>query len=62
MGMLNAGRVVHHKIHLTESNYTDPSIAYGFENLMLLCQHCHEEVHKGTKPYKWDADGNLIER
>ena len=62
MGILNAGRVVHHKVHLTEQNCTNPDIAYGFDNLMLLCQSCHEEVHRGKKTYSFDADGRLVER
>lgn len=61
-GIINAGRVVHHKIHLTEENCRDPRIAYGFDNLELLCQACHEEEHKGIKNYKFDAQGNVIEK
>lgn len=60
-GILNAGRVVHHITELTPQNYTDPAIAYGFDNLMLLCQACHEEVHRGKKRYVWDKDGRLVE-
>lgn len=62
MGILNAGRVVHHKVELTPQNYTDPAIAYGFDNLMLVCQECHEQIHKGVKPYRWTTDGKLIEK
>lgn len=61
-GILSAGRVVHHIIHLTEENCHDPQIAYGFDNLMLLCQSCHESVHRGAKPYKFDSAGNVIPR
>ena len=60
-GLINAGRVVHHIIPLTEKNCSDPKIAYGFDNLMLLCQSCHELVHRGSKPYKFDTNGRLIE-
>lgn len=60
LGIITAGRVVHHKIELTEKNYKDEKIAYGFDNLMLLCQSCHEQVHKGKKPYKFDAEGNIV--
>lgn len=62
MGIINAGRVVHHKVELTPQNYTDPAIAYGFDNLMLVCQECHEQIHKGVKPYRWTTDGKLIEK
>lgn len=61
-GIINAGRVVHHIKHLTEENCTDPKIAYGFDNLKLLCQSCHEEIHRGIKNYKFDAQGNIIEK
>lgn len=58
-GIINAGRVVHHKIPLTEKNMHDPAIAYGFDNLMLVCQSCHEQIHRGVRRYKFDADGNI---
>lgn len=58
-GLLTAGRVVHHKTHLTLQNYTDPEIAYGFQNLMLLCQACHEEIHKGKSRYRFSEDGHV---
>lgn len=40
----------------------DDSLAYGFDNLMLLCQSCHEEIHKGKRQYKFDAMGNVVEK
>lgn len=61
-GIINAGRVVHHKTFLTEKNVSDPSIAYGFGNLILLCQSCHEEVHRGVKRYTFDSEGNIISK
>lgn len=59
-GIITAGRVVHHIVPLTEKNYTDEKIAYNFDNLMLVCQSCHEEIHRGQKSYKFDADGNIL--
>lgn len=32
---------VHHKTELTRENINDPDIALNENNLMLLCQHCH---------------------
>lgn len=61
-GIITAGRIVHHKIALTLENFTDPKIAYDFGNLMLLCQSCHEEIHRGKKRYTFDDDGNVVER
>lgn len=62
IGIVKAGVIVHHKIELTLENYTDPSIALSFDNLMLLCRPCHEQIHRGMKRYTFDADGKLIER
>lgn len=41
------GNIVHHKILLTEQNINDPNITLNFDNLELLCKHCHdrEEGH-----------------
>lgn len=61
-GIYRAGKIVHHKIHLTEENYTDPSIAYGFNNLVLVCHQCHEEIHKGKKRFFFDANGKIFEK
>lgn len=44
--VLKPAEVVHHKIPLTEDNYTDPSIALNVDNLVALCHDCHTEVHQ----------------
>lgn len=62
VGIVKAGVIVHHKKELTMENYTDPSIAFSFDNLMLVCRPCHEQLHRGMKRYTFDANGNLIER
>ena len=58
--------IVHHRIHLNESNYTDENIAYGFDNLELLCLECHNKEHfdKGIlrDGYEFDDDGNIIKK
>ena len=58
--------IVHHKEYLNESNYTNENIAYGFDNLELLCIDCHNQEHfdKGIlrDEYTFDDDGNLIRR
>lgn len=61
-GFLVPARVVHHKKHLNESNYTNPEIAYGFDNLEALCQDCHNKEHFGEKKEKRFVfvDGKLI--
>ena len=45
-GIVSAGVIVHHKIHLTKENKNDPEIVFGFDNLELLCLACHNEEHK----------------
>lgn len=57
------GTQVHHKIHLNIRNVDDPLVATNPDNLVLLCDHCHNEVHHRVgkhKEYKFDKDGNLI--
>lgn len=35
---------VHHKIELTTENIDNPDIALNWDNLQLLCQHCHNKI------------------
>lgn len=58
--------IVHHKIHLNETNYIDDDIAYNEDNLELLCIECHNEEHFTTgstrDEYKFDDNGNIIHK
>ena len=57
------GTEVHHIIHLTPENVSDPSISTNQENLMLLCNECHNKEHgrfEGKRDYSFDEEGNLI--
>ena len=57
------GTEVHHIVHLTPENVTDPSVATNQENLKLLCNNCHSHAHHrfgGRKEYYFDDEGNLI--
>lgn len=60
----NAGKIVHHKIYLTDENYLDPEISLGLDNLEVLCQDCHNREHF-EKPIrenlKFNEQGDLIE-
>ena len=59
------GTEVHHIIHLTPENVTDPSIATNQENLMLLCNECHNKAHgrfEGRREYYFNEDGDLIKK
>lgn len=44
-GLIVPGKIVHHKIHLTPETIKDPRMAYGFDNLELLCEACHADEH-----------------
>lgn len=39
------GDFLHHKEHLTPDNINDHEIAFGWNNLELLCHYCHNEEH-----------------
>lgn len=57
------GTEVHHIVHLTPENITDPSVATNQENLKLLCNECHNKAHgrfEGRREYYFDDEGNLI--
>lgn len=59
------GTEVHHKIHLTHDNVSDPKISLNQDNLILLCNECHNRKHErfeGKKEYEFDADGNMLKR
>ena len=55
--------IVHHKEYLTNTNYTDDSIAYGTDNLEGLCIDCHNKEHNDTsvrKDLMFDENGMII--
>lgn len=35
----------HHKVELTMANVNDPSVALNMDNLMLVCNKCHNVIH-----------------
>ena len=57
-GIYEPGTQVHHKIHLTPENLTDPRIALDTANLQLLCDTCHEAEH-GKHRLRADACGHV---
>ena len=59
-GEINPGVIVHHKIHLTPENITDPMIALSWDNLELLCRDCHALAHKPEKRFKVDELGRVV--
>lgn len=68
-GRVVPGDIVHHKVHLTPSNISDPEVSLSFRNLELLCRDCHAAAHPeiygrggGPRPrFCFDADGNLVD-
>lgn len=56
-GIYNAGVIVHHKVHITPVNITDPNVTLNWNNLQLLCRDCHAAVHARQKRYTFDAYG-----
>ena len=58
-GRIEAAYLVHHKIHLTEENVNDPTIALSFNNLESLCFDCHNKHHFGSKTERrWSFNEN----
>lgn len=60
MGIIKAGEIVHHKIHLSPGNINDPAVTLNWNNLELLCREHHGEEHQKVKRrYKVDAQGRV---
>lgn len=60
-GIYKAGYIVHHKVFLTEDNYKDPSVSLNFDNLLYVCQDCHNKLHFAReRRYKIDPEGKVI--
>ena len=60
-GIYKSGEIVHHKIHLTPENISDPSVSLNWNNLELLCRDCHAFMHDRKKRrYKLDEMGRVI--
>jgi hypothetical protein len=56
-GRITVGELVHHKIHITPQNISDPSVTLSWSNLQLLCRTCHGEVHKHSPARRYLCDG-----
>lgn len=62
-GIYKPGVIVHHRVHLTPENITDPAVALDWGNLELLCRDCHGEAHeKHRRRYRIDALGRVTPR
>lgn len=55
---------VHHKTYLTNENFGNAELMFGFDNLECLCFACHNDEHGKTKQTRrWKfVNGELITR
>lgn len=49
---------VHHKIPITPMNLNDPAITLSHDNLMALCENCHQDQHR-RKRWRCDEFGRI---
>ena len=62
-GLIVPAEIIHHKIHIDETNIKDPSITLNPNNLCALCAKCHGEEHsKIRRRYVIGDDGSVITR
>ena len=64
-GIYTPAKIVHHKTFLTQENYGDAALMFGFDNLMAVCQSCHNDIHGKTQTqrrWKFTEDGQLVTR
>lgn len=59
-GIYTPGKIVHHKIPLTEENINDPSITLSWDNFKLVCQDCHAKEHAAECRYSFDEFGGVV--
>ena len=63
-GIYEPAYFVHHKKYLTDENFGDQALMFGFDNLEALCFACHNEEHgtvKNQRRWKF-IDGELVTR
>lgn len=61
-GIVRAGEIVHHRIHVEPETITDPHVLLDWVNLELVCRECHAELHgaKEGRRYRLDELGRVI--
>ncbi len=61
-GIVRAGEIVHHKIHVEPDTISDPHVLLDWSNLELVCRECHAELHgaKEGRRYRLDEMGRVI--
>lgn len=55
-------KIVHHIIFLNSENFGDPELMFGYDNLLAVCQKCHNDIHGNARNEKrWKfVDGELV--
>ena len=60
-GQYNPAVIVHHKIHITPDNISNPEITLSHANLEALCRQCHAEAHSNhVHRYTVDELGRVV--
>ena len=60
-GLIVPGEIVHHRVHLTPANVTNPDVTLNPQHLELVCRNCHSEIHgRIEKRYRFDEFGRCI--
>ena len=59
-GIITGAEIVHHKIHISPDNISNPEITLNWDNLECLCRIHHAETHSGkVRRYMVDDMGNI---
>ena len=58
-GRYTPGDIVHHKIHLTPGNISNPGIALDWGNLQLVCRDHHAQIHSKQGRYMIGENGKV---
>lgn len=61
-GIIRAGEIVHHRIHVEPETITDPHVLLDWGNLELVCRECHAQLHssKEGRRYRLDEMGRVM--
>lgn len=66
-GKLTPAKIVHHIVHLSPGNISDPEVSLSLDNLMRVCKDCHDQIHYGdinkssyTPRVAFDEEGRVI--
>jgi len=57
-GLITPAVHVHHKVRLTAETVHDPAVALSWDNLMALCEDCHQSQHN-TRRWRCGPDGRI---